>query len=74
MKDQNIVDEEQNMEPTKNKEQKRNRGYVAAARQRRRERGLVAKERWAYPEDWQTIDLVIEQLTAQREHARKTNQ
>ena len=43
-----------------------NRQRVAKARQRKREAGLVPKERWAHPDDWPEIDRLIQRLTKAR--------
>ena len=45
---------------------KKNRQRVAKARQRKRDAGLVPKERWAHPDDWPQIDKLIQRLTAKR--------
>ena len=45
---------------------KLNRQRVAKARQRKRDAGLVPKERWAHPDDWPQIDALIQRLTAKR--------
>ena len=43
-----------------------NRQRVAKTRQRKRDAGLVPKERWAHPDDWPQIDRLIQRLTAKR--------
>ena len=43
-----------------------NRQRVAKARQRKRDAGLVPKERWAHPDDWPQIDALIARLTKSR--------
>ena len=45
---------------------KQNRQRVAKARQRKRDAGLVPKERWAHPDDWPQIDALIAMLTKSR--------
>ena len=45
---------------------KQNRQRVAKARQRKRDAGLVPKERWAHPDDWPQIDALIAKLTKHR--------
>ena len=49
-----------------NDQAKQNRQRVAAFRQRKREAGFVAKERWAHPDDWPEIDKVIRRLNDRR--------
>ena len=46
---------------------KQNRQRVAKTRQRKRDAGLVPKERWAHPDDWPEIDALIKRLSAKRE-------
>lgn len=38
------------------------RERVAQSRQRKREAGLIPKERWAHPNDWPKIDAYMAQL------------
>ena len=45
---------------------KLNRQRVAKARQRKRDAGLVPKERWAHSDDWPEIDALIARLTESR--------
>ena len=45
-----------------------NRQRVAKTRQRKRDAGLVPKERWAHPDDWTKIDALIARLNKKREN------
>ena len=51
---------------------KQNRQRVAKARQRKRDAGLVPKERWAHPDDWPEIDALITKLGNHRQSTIST--